>query len=558
MEMKIGNINGLREGFKDLVQTEIESEQCFIDWLNRASDMLDATQEIITSSYINYQCNLKEEELPYSIVQDKVKPLYQEYKSKIDKKVKENSEYIKNRPYFINQISNSIGLINEDIIPLMTEADQLVSEYFVIKESMKANWEGESVQVQELVGKLYDENRKVRENSHSFISHSYEERAKDFHLLMDQLISVRDQIARKAGFSNYRDYMFCYYGRLDYSYKECDQLAEAIRTEMVPLIDQLNRKKKKLLKVDLLKPWDSRVTGNEQIVNLPYGHSEEMVRMAENLLEKVDYSFSGLVRTMKDNNQLDLALRAGKGPGGFCEFLPQSKSSFIMLNLAGTKDDLPIFLHEMGHAIHHDMMKDLDHYDKELPMETAEFAAMSIELLTLDSWRELYESDDEFQLVKCELFQQILDFLPITVAVDQFQHWMYTHPHHTHQERNTKFKELVDTYDTSFIDWTGHTKWKGNQWMDIVHIFETPFYFIEYAIAQMGALQLYNQFKQNPESTLKKFKNALSLGASKSVKEVYKEAGIKFPFSKEDIREIMTLIREELAMLDYEPSRSVL
>ncbi|MCA1062766.1 M3 family oligoendopeptidase [Rossellomorea sp. AcN35-11] len=543
----------LKEEFEYLINTPITSESVFLEWIKKASSLLDLVQELITVSYINYQCNIEglQEKKAYTDSLEKLKPLYQEYKSKIDNKLIQHNDYLKDEHfnYLKDRISNSTGLVNGENSSLITESDRLIAEYFSLQMRMKVNWEGETIQVQELNGMLYDESRSIRERAYSLISKSYEEKEEEFQLIMDKLISLRDRIAKKAGFSNYRDYMFSYYERLDYSYKDCEEMAEAIRSEVVPIIDHLNRRRKDSLKVYSLKPWDTRVTGNENKLNVPYHDTNEMLKVSEELLEKLDPSFSNLFRMMKESDKFDLLTKAGKAPGGFCELLPQSKTSFIMLNIANTKDDLPIFLHEMGHAIHHDLIKDLTiHHYKQLPMETAEFAAMSIELLTLDTWRALYNSEEEFLLVKRELFQQILDFLPITIVVDQFQHWMYTNPHHSHSERNNKFKELVALYDTSIINWTGTEKWKEIQWMDIIHIFETPFYFIEYAIAQVAALQLYRKYKQNPEQTLTRFKKALALGSSKPIKEVYEEAGIEFNVSKENIREVMTLIRAEIAM----------
>ncbi len=543
-------LNQLKEWFEDLEHTSIYSTKDLVKLLKETSHIFDEVEEKLVSAYIDHQRNINgaEEKALYQFCQEKIKPLYKHYKAKLDKKLYLHKNYFKGTDlqYLFERISNSIHISTEDNNYSTAVEDQQVSEYFTIQGSMFIEWNGERLPGQELNGFLYEQNRDVRKNALTLLSRSYAEKEGDLQLLMDKMVKARAEIARDAGFSNYRNYMFCYYER-DYSYEDCNQLAEAIQTDVVPLINQLNDKKRNLLKVNVLKPWDIRVTGNEHLHYVPYKNTDDMIDIAEDLLHKLDPSFSELLRKMKEKEQLDLQSHPRKAPGGFCEFLPQSKSSFIMLNLTNTKDDLPIFLHEMGHAIHHELMSHNEiHHFKQLPMETAEFAAMSIELLTLDSWRPYYSSDEEYSLVKRELFQQVLEFLPITIVVDQFQHWMYTNPDHSHNERNEKFKELLDCNDSPVMNWDGIEEWKELQWMDIIHIFETPFYFIEYAIAQIGALQLYRNYKKKPQQTLKQFKQALSLGSSKSIKEVYRKAGIEFDFSKETIQEVMSFVEEKI------------
>ncbi|MEI5906895.1 M3 family metallopeptidase [Bacillus spongiae] len=305
-------------------------------------------------------------------------------------------------------------------------------------------------------------------------------------------------------------------------------------------------KRKEGLTIDTVKPWDTKVE-SAQTVTIPYKNTSEMVDKAENLLHQLSPSFSTLLREMKELNHLDLESRKGKAPGGFCEFLPASKTSFILLNLVNTKDDLAIFLHEMGHGIHHDLMKELPlNQYKTLPKETAELAAMSIELLTLENWTSLYHNDGEYNQVKRELFKQILEFIPMTIVIDQFQHWLYTNPSHTHEDRNNAFLRIVETYESSEVNWEGLEEWKKNQWMDVIHLFETPFYYIEYAIAQLGALQLYRNYKEDPHSTIQQFIEALSLGSSKPVKEIYSIAGIDFTLSEEMMKDLMAFVMEEI------------
>lgn len=540
--------------FQSLVNTEVCSDKDLKAFLTKASSLFDHVDEILMSSYIRYQLNTGDISIQdhYQFTQKTIKPLYRNFKIKIERKLSTHETYFSTNyyQYLLKRIQNSMLLVSEDNLQLQIAEDELVTEYFDMRSNMTTTWKGQPIPVLDLYGILYDDNRDLREEALKHLSVVYKTKEQELQLIMDKMIHLRNQKAKNAGFNNYRDYMFSYYERLDYTPSECHQLADSVHKHVVPLIDQSNRVKREKLAVEVLKPWDTRVTGNEGTLSIPYKTISEMVQVAEELLRELSPSFSDLLIEMKEKNFLDLESRNKKAPGGFCEFLPDSKSSFVMLNLVNTKDDLPIFLHEMGHAIHHDLMKDIElNQYKSLPMETAELAAMSIELLTLDSWEHLYKTKEEFHLVKKELFEQILEFIPITIAVDQFQHWLYTNPDHTHFERNEKFNSILENYDSKVIDWNGIDEWKKIQWLDVIHIFETPFYYIEYAIAQLGALQLYRNYKNNPSVTISKFKSALSHGSSKTVKEVYQEAGIEFNISEEMIEELMDFVGDEIRSL---------
>ncbi|MDP4550101.1 M3 family oligoendopeptidase [Alkalihalobacillus macyae] len=545
-------IQELTNEFQSLVNTKVCSDEDLKAFLIKASSQFDHVDEILMSSYIRYQLNTGDKSIQdsYQFTQKMIKPLYKNHKMKIERKLYTYENYfsLSYYQYLFKRIQNSMLLISEDNLQLQVAEDELVTKYFDIRSNMTTTWKGQTMPVLDLYGMLYDDNRDIREEALKHLSVVYKTKEEEFQLIMDRMIHLRDQKAKNAGFKNYRDYMFSYYERLDYTSSECHHLADSVHKHVIPLIDQSNRIKREKLSVEELKPWDTRVTGNEDSLSIPYKTIPEMVQIADHLLRKLSPSFSDLLFDMKEKNLFDLESRDKKAPGGFCEFLPESKSSFIMLNLLNTKDDLPIFLHEMGHAIHHDLMKDIElNQYKSLPMETAELAAMSIELLTLDLWEPLYKTKEEFHLVKKELFEQILEFIPITIAVDQFQHWLYTNPDHTYLERNEKFQSILQQYDSKLINWDGIEEWKKLQWLDVIHIFETPFYYIEYAIAQLGALQLYRNYKNSPSVTISKFKSALTLGSSKSVKEVYQEAGIEFNLSEEMIKELMDFVGEELS-----------
>ncbi|MEB9946242.1 M3 family metallopeptidase, partial [Bacillus cereus] len=240
-----------------------------------------------------------------------------------------------------------------------------------------------------------------------------------------------------------------------------------------------------------------------------------------------------------------------KAAGGFCEYLPASQLSFIFMNLNYTQDDIITFIHEMGHSIHNELIKPLELRQYiEIPAETAELASMTMELFSLNYWDTFYTDKKDLKQAKINFFKGVISYLPVMLIVDQFQHWLYENPIHTSEERNEKYLQLQKHYQSSVIHIDGYENWIATSWLPVLHIFEVPFYYIEYAIAQLGALQMYKQYKEDPKQTLENYKKALSLGSSQPIKEVYDAAGIRFDFSGETIKELMLFVEKELELLE--------
>ncbi|CAI8946464.1 M3 family oligoendopeptidase [Bacillus mycoides] len=550
--------NGIAEFEKEmnlLLEYEISSEANLKDLLTQSSKVFDYVDELLMRKYIKYQLDTTDEKVKedYIYSQQNIKPVYKKYKEQIEEKIYQNRHYFTSQyyQYLCQRIENTLLLINDKNIEIEIIEDNLITKYFNIRGEMIVNWQGEDIPVDELYGFLYDDSRELREEALKLMCRTYSSKEKELQLLLDEMIALRTQKAENAGLKNYRDYMFKKYERFNYTHKDCENLGESVRKYVLPLINKFHIERKNKLQLDCLKPWDTRVDCSENNISVPYESVSEMINRAKELLNNISPSFSELLKRMKETNCLDLESRIGKAPGGFCEFLPSSKSSFIMLNLVNTKDNLPIFLHEMGHCIHHDLMSDIELSEyKQLPMETAELAAMSMELFTLENWASMYKNQEEFKYVKKELFKQILEFIPITLVVDQFQQWLYTTPDHTHEDRKLTFQRILEKYESDIVNWEGVEEWKKLQWLDVIHLFETPFYYIEYAIAQLGSLQLYRNFKKDPRKTIKQFTEALSLGSSKSVSEIYRVAGIEFNISEQNIKDLMEFVENEINSLE--------
>ncbi|HDR4898681.1 TPA: M3 family oligoendopeptidase [Bacillus cereus] len=553
----ISNVLELENTLSTLLNEMISSKLELENWLKKQSTFIWEIEEQLRSHYIAFQCNTDNKEIKDTFEYDQkyVRPLLKRYQNSFDTKYLESPFRMELDPKTYSlldkKIKNAQILFCEKNIDLEVNEDKLVTEYFEITGGLTALWNGEEKTITELQSYLQDPDRHIRKKAKTLISETFLSVEDKLQHILNELIVIRDQKAKNIQLHNYRDYMFKKHERFDYTPEDCYELAESIRKYVVPLIDKIYNKKKSELQVESLRPWDLKATAPNQKVLKPIEKASDLIEKSSHILHKLDHEFSALLERMHKNNCLDLESRKGKGPGGFCEYLPASQLSFIFMNLNHTHYDVTIFLHEMGHSIHNDCMKQLELQKYlEIPSESAELASMTMELFSMEYWDTFYENKEEFIEVKLEFFKGIVKYFPQMLIVDQFQHWMYENPTHTAKERNEKYLELHNTYQSNVVNIEGYENWVATGWLPVLHIFEIPFYYIEYAIAQLGALQMYKQYKENPKQALKNYKKALSLGSSKSLTEVYEAAGIRFDFSGEIIKELMLFVEGELELLE--------
>jgi len=551
------NTEEIKVRYEKLLREKISSVKQLEDWLTRVSRLQEEIEEGLSGHYIDFQClsNSPETKKQFEYDQKFIEPLRKKYTALLDEKLL-NSTFLHELPQdFYNQLlkrkKNSQELFREENIKLEIEEDRLASEYFEITGNMVVDWEGEEKSLSELSPLFESTDRETRKKAMTLSNEAFIEKEAILQQIMTELINIRHKKALNAGLTSYRDYMFKQYERFDYTPEDCHRLAQAVKKHISPLKTVSQRRHQKELHLDEYRPWDARGTGPDEIPLNPFTNPETLVDKAARIFGHLDPHFSGLLRTMDNKEMLDLTARKGKAPGGFCTPLPVTGYSFIFMNASGTHDDVVTILHEMGHCIHNDLSSHFHLADyKETPMESAELASMSMELLTMDYWNYYYEDSRTLRQAKRNHFRDILSFLPMGVIIDQFQHWMYENPGHTEKERLERFRELQEEFDADHIEWTGFEHWRERSWMRILHIFEVPFYFIEYVIAQLGALQIYKNYRENPEKTLMNYKRALKSGSSKSLPEIYEEAGISFDFSEDVIKELADFLKTELEMLE--------
>ncbi len=546
----------LEEAFKELLSKEIKTSEELVAWLQERDEITRHMREVMDRDYINFNSYNDNEEYKkrFQYDQEILSPIISKYDNLLDKKfyyheLRDNiGEYYELK---IKRTKNSLELFREENIKLAVEESKYTTKYFDITGNMTVMWQGEEKTLPEMSVYLKDSDRNIREEAWKAINERRLEDVEALDDIMDNLINIRHKIAQNADCKNYVEYKFKELERFDYTPEDCDTFHESVKKYVVPLWGRIQEKHKKELGVENYKPWDTLAVLKGQKPLRPYETTEGLIEGVLNIFKDTDEYFYEVLKSMKEGNTLDLKSRKAKSPGGFCTYLPVTELPFIFMNEANSHGDLTTLVHESGHSVH-DMLcksqKALDYTDN--PSEIAEVASMGMELLSMDKWQEFYKNEEELKRAEKNHLEDIVRTVAWVMVVDKFQHWIYSNPEADSLKRNDKFAEIVSEFSEAFVDWSGYEEELKHMWKKQLHIYEVPFYYIEYAIAQLGAVQLWRNYKNNPKKAIEKYKEALSLGSSKSLPELYEAMDIKFDFSEEMIKELMDFVWSELEKLN--------
>jgi oligoendopeptidase F len=539
--------------YKKLLEAEIHDVESFKSWLRDRSELESILSENAGWRYIKMTCDttVKEYQDAYTYLVTEIQPKIAPYDHKLNEKVI-------NFPYkdqvddpafkiLFREIEKNFKIFREENIPLNTEIQNNSKEYGAISGAMSVTIGGKEMTLQQAAVLLESTDRPQREEVYKSISERrYTDREK-LDELFNKLISLRHQVAKNADFENFRDYMFTAMGRFDYTPQDCFDFHESVQHEVVPLLNTLARERQKKLGLDSLKPWDKAVdpTGKPPLV--PFKGSNDLVAKTIKCFNRLDPFLGACIETMKEINHLDLESKKGKAPGGYNYPLAEIGIPFIFMNATSTLRDMVTILHEGGHAVHSIVTKDLELVDfRHTPSEVAELASMSMELISMDHWDVFFENEDELRRAKKEHLEQIIQTLPWVATIDKFQHWIYENPAHTALERKAKWNEIFAEFADSITSWTGQENYRDYLWQKQLHLYEVPFYYIEYGFAQLGAIAVWKNFREDPKKGLDGYLNALKLGHTRSIPEIYEAANIEFNFDREYISELLAFVREEL------------
>jgi oligoendopeptidase F len=423
----------------------------------------------------------------------------------------------------------------------------LGQQFGVISGKMTIEVEGKEYTLQQAAKFLESHNRELREEVYRKINDRRLQDKEELNTLYDELLQKRHQVALNADFANYRDYKFKEMGRFDYTKEDCFQFHEAVKQYVLPLVTKIYEKKKEKLGLDSLRPWDleAEPAGTEPLH--PFNTSEELLNKSIACFEKIRPFFADCLRKMDEMKRFDLESRKGKAPGGYNCPLAETGAPFIFMNAAGQMSDVTTMVHEGGHAVHSFLAHPLELSGfKEYPMEIAEVASMAMELFSMDYWDVFFEREDELRRAKEHQLERVITIFPWIATIDKFQHWVYENPSHSREERSTKWVELVTEFTSPAINFNGLEKYRQFSWQRQLHLFEVPFYYIEYGIAQLGAIGMWMQYKKDKDAALDNYIKSLSMGGMATLPDLYHMAGLRFNFSGDNIKQLMGFVESEM------------
>ncbi len=508
--------------------------------------------------YIKMTIDTRDEALSnaYTFFVTKIQPELAPFEDQLNQK-------LVNSPYFaeldtdqahhiyFRSVKTALELFREENIEIEAELNEKSQQYGSISAAQTIEHEGEQITMQKASSLLKEQDETLRKTVFEKMAVRRAEDAQKLDDLYTELVQKRHQLAMNAGFENFRDYKFQSLGRFDYTKEDCFNFHNAIKKLIVPMVKTIQQEKLNKLGKTQFKPWDADVDPDGKAPLKPFSTGEELLNGSIAMFDKIDPYFGNCLRTMDEMGHLDLDSKAGKAPGGYNYPLYEIGVPFIFMNSVGAQRDLVTMVHEGGHAVHSFLSRDLELTGfKSLPSEVAELASMSMELLTMNLWNEFYKDELELNRAKKDQLETILKILPWIAQIDEFQHWVYENPTHSVEERHAKWVSISKEYGTGLTDWTGFEAVQKTAWQRQLHLFEVPFYYIEYGIAQLGALGVWKNSMTNFQQAIDAYKAALSLGYTKSIPEIYATAGIRFDFTEAYLKELADFVQAELSSLN--------
>ena len=555
-DLAITNWESIEPYFKDLPQRVINSKEDLEKWLADMSELEAAVTEDACWRQIKMTCDTTDKKLEesFNFFFMEIQPKIQPYADALNKKLV-NSPFVNEldrATYFtyLRSVKKSIELFREENIPLQAELSVLQQQYGMITGKMMVEVNGKEYTLQQAAKFLESHDRKLREEVYRKVQSRRLEDTDILNQLFSQLVEKRNQIALNAGFANYRDYKFKELGRFDYTKEDCFLFHESVKEHVLPLVNKIYENKKKKLQLDVLRPWDTEAEPEGTQPLSPFETGNELLEKSIECFTELRPFFGDCLRRMNVMKHLDLESRNGKAPGGYNCPLPESGAPFIFMNAAGQMHDVTTMVHEGGHAVQSFLTHNLKlNAFKDYPMEIAEVASMAMELFTMDHWEVFFDNKEDLRRAKEHQLERTITIFPWIATIDKFQHWIYENPHHTLEERSANWLRILNEFADSVIDFKGIEKFRENSWQKQLHLYEVPFYYIEYGIAQLGAIGLWMQYKNDPEQALDNYMKALSLGGTKTLPELYKTAGLTFDFSPGNIKVLMDFVKGEMEKL---------
>ena len=555
-----GDWDEIKPYVNELLNRKISCSKCIEGIIRDVSELSEHISEKGALLYIAMTCDTESDEKRSSFLDfvENVRPKLSEFSDSLNRRLIEH-EAVKNLPsrydLMIRSMKNDVDIFRKENIPLGVEQTKLVTESQTINGAMTVEFNGNEYTLPEMRRFLESNERAIREGAWKAVSDRRMQDEERLSEIFDELIVIRSKIARNAGFETYTDYMFRAMERFDYSKEDCLEFHDAIEAVCVPLMREINSQRVVSLDLDFLMPWDvNEKTGvgpdlQGRAPLKPFDNVGEMVEKLSTLFHNMSEDLGEKFDMLVEMDTLDLDTRKGKAPGGYQYYLQKSRVPFIFMNAAGLQGDLETMIHEAGHAFHSIYCSHLELIgERGYPIEFAEVASMSMELMTQEQWGEFYD-EEEANRAKMGHLEGVIFLLPWIATIDSFQHWIYSNPEHTREERARVWNSIRDRFGSN-MNWEEYTKFRDVSWQQQGHLFGVPFYYVEYGIAQLGALQLWRTQRKDPEKALSDYSNAMRLGNTKTLPELFTAADIKLGFDERHLSSLIQEVRTAMAELN--------
>ncbi len=547
----------LQPYFDRLLAAPLETTQAVEDWLRMSSELNFVIAEEKAWRFIRMTCNTTDEA---------IKDLYEQFSSEILPELSVQANELLKKLYgapgfasldpdrylvLKRSVIKRIELFRDANVPLSTEIRRRSREFDEIASGFSVEENGKQITLQKAGAFLENKDRALRERMWRKITGTRLAAKDRLNALFSDLVGLRHQVAQNAGFQSFADYKFEALGRFDYTRQDCYAFHDSIERVVKPQLCARSRERQRHLGIPDLRHWDLLVDefGKEPLH--PFQQASDLIDGSIRIMDRLGPSFADKLRLMQQMGHLDLESRLGKAPGGYNYSLPETGVPFIFMNAVGTQSDLTTMLHEIGHAQHSFATQYIDISEfKHMPAELAELASMSMELLTMDFLEEFYDNPESLRRARREQLMRPLTLLPWIASIDAFQFWVYDHPGHTAVEREQAWKDIFLRFHGDYITWEGDDEILRSLWQKQGHIYDVPFYYIEYGIAQLGAIAVWRNYRLDPKKGLADYLHALSLGYTRPIPEVYAAAGIRFDFSESYIRELIDFMVSEIEKID--------
>jgi len=547
--------------YRELIAREMHCGNCLRRLIMDRSELDAAASEAGSRLFINQTCHTDDDGANKAYIDfiENVEPRLKEVGFELDKKIAA-SPYVQDLEagrfeVYMRSTKVGVALFRPENVAIETELAKLEQQYRQICGAMTVTFRGEEKTLPQMARYNEDTDRTTREEAWRTVADRRFRDHEKIEGLYEQMLDLRGRVAKNAGFANYRDFAHAAKRRFDYTPQMCHDYADGVEKVIVPAMRRLHAARAKGLGIAKLRPWDLAVDVKGRSPLRPFENVGQMVERTGKVFSKLDPELSGMFEVLRrpgpdGRSCLDLESRKGKAPGGYQANRDRMRLPFIFMNAAGVQRDVETMVHEAGHAFHSLLSRHdpLLMYRSDIPLEFAEVASMSMELLTHPYLDEYYGSGGDAARATRWHLEQLATMLPWIATIDQFQQWIYTTPGHTRADRHAKWLELNERFGSA-ADWTGLEPFLRTQWHRQMHLFGSPFYYIEYGIAQLGALQLWLAFLKDPAAAVAAYKRALGFGGSRPLPELFGEAGLKFDFGEGMIRTLWDAVEKELAHL---------